>query len=1152
MTPPKFPNRPAREKLASSDDATTQGAWWISTETTLSLLTAAALRDPQTGQPLPDSLSSILNRLHEALSSSNTPRQLPQDTFFRALELANLAMQAILLEPTTNLIRTHEMIPYHSAQEIDQKTIRWISTLPGRTIREKLASEPKIKAPIRRFCPNTQENRITRRLINAILDELHLRSSLQAPSKGAPQTEEVFELASHLCNTRLRQSPLFQVPPALELRPNNVLLDDRRYTRIWRALNLLEDREDIESQAWRNMPHQARHLIFLGLIARLIQHPQITLWDRPGLISAPNSPAPDSLTLHLWIVPSPTKSPQPAKSKTTNQPYQGKILTISLTDKGISAATGHLNSAGKTTPTYNEAPLDLPISIAPNQNLHPGRGAWASLPIQMLNSQVDQGQPLDFAGITQIITLIEAQLSSTLNLKASASQNHTARQPFTPSIVGLELSAPSPIAAGEEQTHTFDLRSYAIAHKTKQSHLWQVEHTSRPLLPPGGQDLLAGLTSIFQDDPPNKNDLLTGLRHIIHSLASTQELQKTKAVAFSIPDKASRDGIHHLHTTLKSLLRAPQVLPVWRSVAAATAWQTTAKRPPREGDLLVIIDIDGPELTITPLTARSDKDLRKRLPKTRGIFWERRPSLTGEDEDPLLTRHQLLENYATALLKTQSGQDDPKLTSYLVESGRIDDLIHNSSLVLPLPDTQDQWLAITHDRNLWRRTQKSWTDLFRARQQKLRRDPNLRALTKPNQQTSYLIAGDIPGLNLATNSPLQATPLSTTYIAQGLQNIAHRAQLDLPTWTDWTPIISVEIIKDGRYQSLPLLTETTAHHAHTGQPRTIRPQQALTLPKTADPIYLPLLTGEGGQELLPIQARLPQNPDAAQSAYLEFTFRSGIDDQWNLKLSSPNKTQTLRWTNTHTTTGSWQDPHLTPTFSTYQPQPPWSLQDTRELFKNIKETSHTNEDELKKHLWDIKDALSDGKGERADFLQQTLQLAREFRSTESFNAALFNALISGLGGALWRDPQLVFQIPIVDDSALDFLLSTSDQTLKNIASRAYQLLNEPPSGKRSIAIYTSPFINTCQLLLSLLRLRETSQLPQLTPTDPRIARMARYIRRFDHIIANDHDLRPHRDLSNLLSSQSLTRHPDLRQMSPVAYQTTYFLLGGLPPIPAIK
>lgn len=1318
------------EKRAADEDATLHGAWWIATQATVHLLTTMSRRDGYTGQGLPDSLREMLKRLDEELESG--PRPMPRDTVFRAMELCEEALQSILLEPRDRLVREHEMVPIHAAGEVDQKTMQWMGRLPGRTAREKLAGRKKIKAPRRRFSVDTQENRVVRRVLEWLEERVEARDRYyEAYDDEDSRVVERLRRMRRLCGVQLRNSELDDVEPAVVMRQNNVMIDDRRYARVWRAAKLLQKRKELANSHWKKMPRRAREMLFWGLVARLVHHHGARFWDRPGVIyfEADDEEAARSWSVHqggraggggssncveLWFPPreeggeewfqgkvklvdgnygfirrddgngdvyfnhrsmahgerfgdvekgmdvrfelgtppSKGKSP-PARELRIFRPEDavdaGLILRITQDDETLSVQLGELSGSGKLAPAFTGSPVRYDIAFDPSSELVSSRGMPCSIPIDLMGNQIDRGRPVDPQGIRELIDMLEHQVlsdvpimpSSTVSTESNSGGEDVEEQIQAGGAVGVDFGGSRPLVAGRgDQMQRAG--GYAVGFELDGAPFWEVETPNRPLRTPADDDKTASISSIFEmGSAGDMNGSSVGLRKIVGELGTRAALDDAEVIGYAVPELADEQGKRRLKAWMDGEFRPRQVIPIWRSVAAATGWQLNQDGELADGELILVVDAEAPQLTLTPLVCRHDDELAKELPKTKGVYWEKRPSLAPDDADELLTAKRLLTNYAERLLKKCCGHCDMHLVEYLVASGRIQELVDHGQLELPLHDERGRWLRLIHDPGLWETCGERWLDLLEDRLNQVFESNDLDGLIDDHSLHSLLLVGRpfqdagsllsaLPGLDLqdkgedgrergqikfvngeknfgfisrfgdkedvflhrgslkdpdrfgdlssgmhvsfvakpgnkgpraeALDTGMPSQVVETPALAQGLVDLASRAHRELTTWAEWMPKLGIEVIQDGHFGFVQLLTDETVKISHTGRRQTVEPSSTLELPAGRDEVLLPMLAGEDGREIIGLQGRLAGASfplSESVQVNLEFGFVPGVDGDWSIKVAdAPGEKGSVgelsaRWVGHGRGTDDSSPGPVTPEFG--EPKNGDSLLSTKEAAQYLDgiEANRGDEKTRKEKCWEIEKMLGAGKADRARIVEKTLDCIRSFRSFDGFNPALLNAAVSGLGGALWRNSQLVNQLPEVDDEAVELLLGVSDRGLRNIAARlpllADQIRDDKGAKSTKLKKYASPYRNICQVLMALLRLRGAGDFKALQPNNRRIRRMARYIRRIDARLAEFEDFEIDKPwLTPLLKANAKVapRPRHLRRMSQLGYQTHYFLLGG--------
>src|SRR5439155_25363692 len=88
----------------------------------------------------------------------------------------------------------------------------------------------------------------------------------------------VLAAARGLCTDGLQRSGLAEVPAAVRPEPNNVLLRDRDYSRLWRAWLWVRGLDDELAAAWAAAEQRFRAAAFVAAVVRLAREPG----GRPG------------------------------------------------------------------------------------------------------------------------------------------------------------------------------------------------------------------------------------------------------------------------------------------------------------------------------------------------------------------------------------------------------------------------------------------------------------------------------------------------------------------------------------------------------------------------------------------------------------------------------------------------------------------------------------------------------------------------------------------------------------------------------------------------------------------------------------------------------------------------------------------------------
>lgn len=189
--------------------------------------------DPLTGEALPQRMSHWLS--HDSHALENTELQ---DRFTYLIDHAVDAINNILIMPRQTINRVHEMTPVYLAQRLDSRSLQWLSRKPGNNLREKLAANPHILAATRKMSFDTLENRL---LKTVLIRALGLLLDRQAANFKLTEQQETF---IDSIQKILRQEEFLAIKPWQHMPPNNVLLQDKQYRKVWRSWRLLNRLED--------------------------------------------------------------------------------------------------------------------------------------------------------------------------------------------------------------------------------------------------------------------------------------------------------------------------------------------------------------------------------------------------------------------------------------------------------------------------------------------------------------------------------------------------------------------------------------------------------------------------------------------------------------------------------------------------------------------------------------------------------------------------------------------------------------------------------------------------------------------------------------------------------------------------------------------
>lgn len=238
-----------------------------------STLTSALRFDPRTnGAGCTGSLDLVRNRLKRQAGHGDEFHDCPS-------QLAGFVLPAvrhIAGNLRTAITRSYEMRPPHEAGELDAACIRNLSRRPGRTAVEKIQHAKEILTLRRTFTADTLENRLFKEFAVRFLSLLQVRERAlhgMWPEQPSSPCSQIM----HLLRGWLHSPEGASISPWRNEPPNNVLLADAHYNKIWIAYQKLSAMDAVaESEA--NDKSCVQRLASGAFLVTFLQH----LWEDKG------------------------------------------------------------------------------------------------------------------------------------------------------------------------------------------------------------------------------------------------------------------------------------------------------------------------------------------------------------------------------------------------------------------------------------------------------------------------------------------------------------------------------------------------------------------------------------------------------------------------------------------------------------------------------------------------------------------------------------------------------------------------------------------------------------------------------------------------------------------------------------------------------
>lgn len=973
--PPSIPPFDQLEQIAAREKPEVAGAWYIALQASHHIIECTAKRDVHTGESLPRPLHEVLKAVSDATKTGTRP--IPNDRLHRATVLAFEPLRSILDHPRTQLLREHAQRPIHSIREMDSHCMAWLARLPGRTIREKLAGKQHALSVVRRFTPDTSENRVAKRVADILTRQLGDRfAHSDAYDEDGPCYTQQHDTLN-FCRRILRDEEFGLIPPSDMPQPNNALLSDRLYSRIWRAWMLLHGGKDALRATWPHADKCFRTAAFWTIAgqiaerydARVVEElivpnletdykglpTKIELLVMPGsgteasVISiqqvqegiriAENRLRTQSGSAkgRVKFIRDDSDSPFGFISGESGEEYYFDPKTVGDKDTFSSLCKGDIVTffIGKRRTHQRLAPaLNVQQYVTGLRVAHiiendsktwyvgfnyDGSGQsdfqrFRGFPIYLTRDNDQRTTSKRLTALSDLKYIVNtdwqgwADIEGLRSIAKNTTPSLNLKLPLTPdtslegttSAIGIDPFSRCVFVGTKEKAWPTVTLPYAL-HQESQ---WQIG-TCRRLPSIGTPWSLHPLnTNLSTCDAAEESTAIASYHQIVRAL--TEEVQ-AQEVSFVIPDGLDEVSQQTLRAAMLGAF--PRSRPVARSVAAALAWQQQkefSKQGVKNGDAVLVLGAETDMLTFSLLVARYDRRLEEELPKSGGIFWERRPALPTDEYGEGLGLRHIWHDYARRLFKVNDRDEAyrDEIISYIVDSGLLQEAVESGSPRW-IRD-QNRWLVLEHSPQHWAEALWHWRRRFdRALESDLRQ---LIARAVPRQNRCHLLLIGPPfnetsvryQVKNAIENAIRLPFKHVDYIASekgelavGSAEFTERSCADLPAWKDWLPDLFLEIIQNGLYNEVELMRDETVD-ASLGTIKKIDVGEELVLPAGQDHYLLPLVAGRANRRPISADLRLDSDSFPLQNdlrVRLELSYQYGVENEYEITVI-PVETET--------------------------------------------------------------------------------------------------------------------------------------------------------------------------------------------------------------------------------------------------------------------
>jgi len=538
--------------------------------------------DAKTGESLVNDLESFLLKV--------IGMNAKKDYISRIINHSEDALKHIIQNPREKILREHAIIPIYSARELDSTSVQWLSRQSGRNLREKLAEKPYIKAVQRRFSHDTTENKLFKAFIRNLERYLFEKEDAKLLDK---ENEELLQLMERWLHNDMTK----EIGSWSNFPPNNTLLQDKYYRKIWDSWLLVQELDELVEEDSQNAKENFLTLLLWTLISELNKYQEIRLIQQPIYFDY------DKFKIE------------------SAHKIQGIFYSKDMEEKLLCELKNH-----KMKMTLGSKILFM-CEVKENNQLK-----------VILNNKIEE---YDYSKNT--MNKIKKEFSSSIFIKYKLTKQKRLKDEVISSanvILDLSLVYPRYITDGGEEKSSSS-RFITQYWKNKEDELVSVDCSNAKAILLNPNILTVSMKNIFLlKDMDNQIQISSILNNFTKKIASEID---TKKLTYLVSDRVDEFSSEKLRKSLNYSFSDTTPLP--RSIASAfhlQHYKGFSKFRFNQDDLFIVIEASATHISATKLVANVNQELKNILPQTEGITWERHPSIDIDGVIPKKTLEKSL------------------------------------------------------------------------------------------------------------------------------------------------------------------------------------------------------------------------------------------------------------------------------------------------------------------------------------------------------------------------------------------------------------------------------------------------------------------------------------------------------------------------------
>lgn len=521
-----------------------------------------------------DTLDYSLKKMVEQNADKMSNIHTLKDALSSIVDDSDLAFRHLNENMREKIIRENVQMPVYKVREINSYGLNWLSRQSGRTIRQKVSSAGNsIMAVQRRMSFDTAENRLFVAFAKEIFEQLNtkLESLGEIDQRQIAEEEDMRdELAVFL-----RRDDIAEVRRWENLPPNNTLLSDQNYKKIWHAWN---EMKKLDERIQNDSDYMGERLATIFFVELLVYFREI--------LQIPQEPVEvdyDEYRVYL------------CEKQLFCLDGDGETVKISKDNNHI-----YLRSSKK----------DIEVEFTGNKL------------IVQVSKEEDKEYEVTQDKIYTYVKLIATKLGV-----GSPKTNSTVQRKEAQKVqnIVVDLFSLHPGYIGDD----------ALYEKLEE-RLLQQRYTGKDIdgderdyyIPCDNANaikMISGVTDTYTIPFAVDNGSMDQMKRLVHMM---ENYIVTDSFTYVFPDAYNELQLSMVHKAARMVYRRVRNVPL--SIGTAFKYQTTDnfRNNFEPGDFLLVVNLIDDEVTFTLVAGEHDENLESELSDYKGIVWERHPTST--------------------------------------------------------------------------------------------------------------------------------------------------------------------------------------------------------------------------------------------------------------------------------------------------------------------------------------------------------------------------------------------------------------------------------------------------------------------------------------------------------------------------------------------